>query len=128
MQVFIPCAVYSLNAKEHNGAWQARHRIVKIIRHAAKIAGRDALNKGELRAFGDTRVQIIVKPFECRNQLTDAGNCVGSAKAAIDGLRDAGVIVDDAPRYVMAITYLAGEKVSSRDYEGLSVTFREWTE
>lgn len=124
--VFVPCAVYSLNEESGKGSWHWRARIRKEIRETAALAGLAALHAGDLERFGDTRVQILVEPHECRHRLTDAGNCVTSAKAAIDGLRDAGVLTDDSPKYVAALTFLAGRKVGA-PYEGLRIMFREWT-
>lgn len=52
-------------------------------------------------------IEVIVLP-EVRNRtMPDTGACIGAAKAAIDGLVDAGVIPDDGPKYVRSITFLA---------------------
>lgn len=125
MQVFVPCKVYSLNEESGKGTWHWRAAIRKKIRGDAKIAALAAVRADELVSFGEQRVQIIVEPHECRTRLTDAGNCVTSAKAAIDGLKDAGVLVDDGPRYVAAVTFLVGRRVGIA-YEGLRIMFREW--
>lgn len=124
--VFVPCQVYSMNEESGKGSWHWRARIRKQIRGDAKLAAIAAIQAGDLCRFGETRVQILVEPHECRTRLTDAGNCVTSAKAAIDGLRDAGVLVDDSPRYVAAVTFLAGRRVGV-PYEGLRIMLREWT-
>jgi hypothetical protein len=53
---------------------------------------------------------ITVVPWvkkEGRANLPDAGACVISAKGAIDGLIDAGVLVNDSPEYVDSITFRA---------------------
>jgi hypothetical protein len=50
---------------------------------------------------------ITVLP-EVRNRvMPDTGACIGAAKAAIDGLVDAGVLPDDGPKYVRRLTFLA---------------------
>lgn len=44
----------------------------------------------------------------CRDKrMPDTGNAFPAAKAAIDGLVDAGVLPDDNGRYVHALTFLA---------------------
>lgn len=124
--VFVPCAVYSVNEETgKNRGW--RIRIRKDIRTAAREAGRLAIAAGTVSPCGDTPVQILVQPHEVRRgKLTDAGNCLTSAKAAIDGLRDAGILVDDSPRYVKALTFLVGVRVGDAQFEGLRITFTEW--
>jgi hypothetical protein len=51
---------------------------------------------------------VIVEPW-LRNRagVQDTGACHPAAKAAIDGLVDAGVLDDDTPDIVRSITYLA---------------------
>ena len=44
-----------------------------------------------------------------RRSMQDVGACFPAVKAAIDGLVDAGVIVDDDPRYLKALTFNAPE-------------------
>lgn len=44
----------------------------------------------------------------CRDhRMPDVGACLPAVKAAIDGIVDAGVIPDDDPRYLHALTFLA---------------------
>lgn len=52
-------------------------------------------------------IEVTVLP-EVRNRtMPDTGACIGAAKAAIDGLVDAGVIPEDGPKYVRRLTFLA---------------------
>jgi crossover junction endodeoxyribonuclease RusA len=53
-----------------------------------------------------TAVHIHAHPH-LKGRLQDADACHPSVKAVIDGLVDAGVIPDDDPRYVRAVTYHA---------------------
>lgn len=124
--VFVPCAVFSLNDASQKGHWAPRAAIRHRIRDSARIVGIQSLSTGELVAYCETPVQIIVTPYECRTKITDAGNAMASTKAAIDGLRDAGVIVDDSPRYVKALTFIVGTRVTRKQDEGLQIMFREW--
>jgi hypothetical protein len=47
---------------------------------------------------------VVVKPN--RRGIPDLGGVIPSAKAAIDGLVDAGVLVNDTDVYVRALTFL----------------------
>lgn len=124
--VFVPCAVYSTN-RETGTNWQWRHAIRKKIRKAATEAGTLALAAGTVSSYVDS-VQIIVRPYEHHrtDRLLDVGNCATSSKCALDGLVDAGILVDDNPRYVKALTYVVGKRVSNPENEGLLVTFKPW--
>jgi crossover junction endodeoxyribonuclease RusA len=52
-----------------------------------------------------TKITLEVTPILPDRKLQDTGACYPTAKAAIDGLVDAGVVDDDAPRYVPTITF-----------------------
>ena len=54
------------------------------------------------------QVAVIAQP-ELRNRaaMPDTGACIGAVKAAIDGLVDAGVLVEDGPAVVRSLTFLA---------------------
>lgn len=49
--------------------------------------------------------KIIVTPYQSRGKLQDVAACSPAAKAAIDGLVDAGVLPDDSSRYVTSIEF-----------------------
>lgn len=51
--------------------------------------------------------EVTVQPETRSNVMADTGACVGAAKAAIDGLVDAGVLTDDGPKIVRRLTFLA---------------------
>jgi crossover junction endodeoxyribonuclease RusA len=51
-------------------------------------------------------INVTVQPFQKRGRLQDTAACNPSAKAAIDGLVDAGVVPDDSGEYVRQITFL----------------------
>jgi crossover junction endodeoxyribonuclease RusA len=55
-----------------------------------------------------TAVEVTVTPhLTSRRGLQDVGGCFPAAKAAIDGLVDAGVLADDGPDHLHALTFLA---------------------
>lgn len=51
-------------------------------------------------------INVTVQPFQKRGPLQDTAACNPAAKAAIDGLVDAGVVPDDTGEYVRQITFL----------------------
>ena len=51
-------------------------------------------------------INITVQPVQKRGRLQDTAACNPSAKAAIDGLVDAGIVPDDTGEYVRQITFL----------------------
>jgi crossover junction endodeoxyribonuclease RusA len=71
------------------------------------------------------RVSIIVSPFQHRSVLQDAGNCAPVAKAVIDGLVDAGVLVDDDPEHVVSITFLAPKRVEGTGTDWVTIELIE---
>jgi crossover junction endodeoxyribonuclease RusA len=48
-------------------------------------------------------VHVEFFPEQARGKLADAGAHLPSAKAVLDGIVDAGILMDDDPRYVGAI-------------------------
>lgn len=56
-------------------------------------------------AYGHVEIRQL-----CRDRrLPDTGSCFPTAKAAIDGLVDAGVLKDDGPAFVRSLTFIAPE-------------------
>lgn len=51
-------------------------------------------------------VNVTVQPYQKRGRLQDVAACLPSAKAAIDGIVDAGVLPDDSGEYVRMVTFL----------------------
>jgi hypothetical protein len=54
--------------------------------------------------------KIIVTPYQSRGKLQDVAACAPAAKAAIDGIVDAGVLPDDSSRYVTSIEFRVPER------------------
>lgn len=53
-------------------------------------------------------VTVTARPeLKNRGHMPDTGACMGAVKAAIDGLVDAGVLEDDGPDQVAALTFCA---------------------
>lgn len=54
-----------------------------------------------------TRIAVVVQPLHANARSPqDVAACAPAAKAAIDGLVDAGVIPDDGPNFVVSVLFL----------------------
>jgi hypothetical protein len=54
-------------------------------------------------------VEIYVD-LELKGPLQDTGSCFPSVKAAVDGLVDIGVLIDDSPKYVHRLSFSAPKR------------------
>jgi hypothetical protein len=103
---------WSLN-KERTLHHMARAKLVKEWREAFRDAA-IAENIPPLEM-----IEVIAQPYVLNARYRqDTGNCFPALKAAVDGLIDAGVIIDDNSTVVVKITFLA--PIYGRD--ALSVT------
>jgi len=101
---------WTLNV-ERQGHHHHRARLVAEWRRAFDLLAREA------RVPAMSAVSVIAAPrVKDRRSIPDTAACVGAVKAAIDGLRDAGVLVDDGPDVVRTVTFLAPEV---RGYDSL---------
>ena len=113
----IPCALLTVNRERKQGHWSARATTTAETRLLAKAAARTQPPFDHVR--------ILVRPVQPKGRLADTGAHAPSAKAAIDGLVDAGLIVDDDGRYIRSLTYLAPVKTWPGLTEGLVLTIEE---
>lgn len=74
--------------------WRKRAELTKTIREAAYL-----LAQGNVPALQRARIVVEYRPPDRRRR--DAGNLAPSAKAAVDGLVDAGVLPDDSDDYLI---------------------------
>jgi len=102
---------WTTNAERKHGHWGARAALVSTWRQyfALKARGIPPLEWAHFE----------VQPFQKGGRLQDTGACHPAVKAAIDGIVDAGVLVDDSPEYVKSIRFLATE----RGKDGLTLRF-----
>ena len=85
------------------------HRMVEARRVSAwRAAARDAVNP--LISGFDSPAHITATIHKTRAGRWDAGNLYPTAKAIVDGLVDAGILVDDSNEYVIGPDMRAGEK------------------
>lgn len=57
-----------------------------------------------------TNCVITATPYQKSGRMQDVAACVPAVKAAIDGLVDAGVLIDDAPQHLKAIVFAQPQK------------------
>jgi len=55
-------------------------------------------------------MSVTVEPHQKGGKSQDVGACHPAVKAAIDGIVDAGVLVDDSPEYLRSLIYLPPQK------------------
>jgi hypothetical protein len=104
---------WTTNQERKKGSHYLRSEITKWWREnfceAAELAGIPHFES----------IKIEVTPILPDRKMQDTGACYPTAKAAIDGLVDAGVIDDDAPQYVPTITFHS--PVISKGKQGLEI-------
>ena len=93
-----------------------RAEIVRIWRHAFNMLAREA----KVPRLG--LVHVTVQPRLKGKRSQDVGACLPAAKAAIDGIVDAGVIEDDTPAHLVALTFLSPILFVPRDEFVLTIT------
>lgn len=70
-----------------------------------------------------TAIKVFATPLaKNRRWSQDVGACFPAVKAAIDGLVDAGVLPDDSPQFVQALTFFPAE---IGEFDGLRLTIEE---
>lgn len=115
----IPGRPVSLNT-ERNGNRYDRARATKPVRDAAHVYWLHARSDGAPRKLDAIAVTARQLATDGR-WLQDIGNCYPAAKAAIDGLVDAGLIPDDTAAHLVALTFLP-PAVVGRDALEITVT------
>lgn len=101
--VALPAGIRLLNANERLH-WAKRASITRDIRKAAWACAKAA----QVPPLARARIAVEYQPPR-KSRTRDGGNWSPSGKAAIDGLRDAGVIRDDESRIVTEEAYRIGE-------------------
>lgn len=93
-------------------------------KHTVEVRGRWHYLALEAKVPRLERIAIEVIPLHAtRATPQDAGACAPEAKAAIDGLVDAGVLPDDNGKHVASITFLPPEVACGHD--GMALRFWE---
>lgn len=92
---------WTVNQERKKGSYHLRSETTKWWREAF----RDAAHEANIPHFSSIRIEVT--PILPDRKMQDTGACYPTAKAAIDGLVDAGVVVDDSPEYVPTIIFKA---------------------
>lgn len=118
IELRIPLEAPSQNHFSAYRDWKARSRATRAIRLTWASACRVLMSaKGIPQAIGPRRVHIIAyRKQKCR----DMANLTGGLKPAIDGLVDAGLLLDDADK-LAHITYAQGVRSESPTGDVLTV-------
>ncbi|MER6230967.1 hypothetical protein ACFUC2_04800 [[Kitasatospora] papulosa] len=95
-------ALINANDRPH---WSKRHKITAAIRADTATLARQAKVPRLTRA----RIVYVMQP-KARTRIFDPSNWSLSAKAAVDGLADAGVFEDDNAAVVTGVDPRAGER------------------
>lgn len=111
----IPAPDQWINANDRTHRFAAA-RLTKAWRAAAAWAAKDA----GLPTFTQ-RVHITASIHKVHGRQYDAANWAPTAKAAVDGLRDAGVLLEDNNKYVIGPDMRAGERATGRAYLVLTI-------
>lgn len=91
--VALPAGLPLLNANRRVH-WRVRHERTKAIREAAYLIARGAVPPLQ-------RAHVVGEYRPPDRRRRDVHNLYPSAKAAVDGLVDAGVLPDDSDRYLI---------------------------
>lgn len=94
----------------HVKLWRGAYRLLAIQERIPKLQ----------------RIDVEVRPvLHTGRWMQDASACHPAAKAAIDGLVDAGVIPDDRPPFVRSVTYLEPRVDRARRRDAMELTIHE---
>ncbi len=114
---------WTLNAERRGGTghygrakltreWREAFRVLALAEHIPPLS----------------TLVVHAHPFyRTARSLPDTAACVGSVKAAIDGLVDAGVIAEDGPAVVRRVTFHAPVVDRSRHSDALTLWIAEAT-
>ena len=114
----LPASLPSPNSRM---VWQERARRVKQAREIAALAARSERNRLDLDKAATPRTVQLTRIYSARHKIMDADNVTAAMKPAVDGLRDAGWLVDDTPAW---LTLLPMEQEKGR-LPGLRVEISE---
>ena len=104
LNVPAPCAW--INSNDRGNHW-AKAKLTKQWRAAARNAAKEA----QIGRY-ERQVHIVAFIHKASANRYDAGNWSLTAKAAVDGLRDAGVLAEDHNAYVIGPDMRAGERAA----------------
>lgn len=92
----------SANGREH---WTQR---AKVTKHLRELAEHDA-NVKRIPELSKVKIRAIYFPPD--NRRRDMSNLFPSVKAAVDGIVDAGVLLDDNDKFVLSLELTRGKGI-----------------
>jgi len=102
-EVTFPERAWTTNSERSSNRW-VRAEKVKKWRTAFKLLA----EAQEIPTLEN--VHITAQPYQKGGVLQDVASCNPAVKAAIDGLVDAKVMIDDSPKYLHSVTFLQPQK------------------
>jgi crossover junction endodeoxyribonuclease RusA len=99
----VPAPLLTTN-RERSGHWHTRADIVRQTRESAYWLAK------QMWIPAMEKVIVEFYPHQAKGRLADAGAHLPSAKAALDGIVDAGVLPDDSPKYVVMMAMHAPQR------------------
>jgi hypothetical protein len=122
IELWVPGELWNQNALRRLH-WAQQRALVEAMRTSAKVAAVSARTRCRHEYGRIRRVAVMVQPYEYRRNgaLTDTGSHYPAAKAAIDGLVDAGVLPDDGGDEVPYLVMARPIRVTRRSDEGLRI-------
>lgn len=107
--------------QNRKGHWAAHGEVTAIARNAAKMIGLDVKNTYQAWRPGRylqplSRCRLSITWYPKNLQVADYDSMLIACKPFIDGLRDAGLLVNDSPRQIKGVTlsYGAPDKENPR--------------
>lgn len=101
----LPGRPVPLNA-ERKGNRYKRHETTKAVRQMAAVLWRSGVNEGRYPKSLPAITVTVQQLSKDRRWLVDLGSTLPTAKAGIDGLKDAGLVPKDTPEYVQRLSFI----------------------
>lgn len=110
----IPPRCLSPNGRAH---WRAKGPVKRAARIDTQILAREQMGRG---TYKWERATVAIRWYSARQRWPDRDNMVGSLKSHLDGLADAGLIVDDN-----GLTILPPERLYDKDSPRVELTITQ---
>jgi crossover junction endodeoxyribonuclease RusA len=106
-RIDFPAGMKLLTANEVRkaGHWTRYAPAIATIRHTACLLAR----KKQIPKLQQVKIKAIYHPPD--NRRRDTSNIFPSVKSAVDGIVDAGVLIDDNDKFVKSVEMVRGDNV-----------------
>lgn len=113
-RLFVPCHVWSVNERIHH---MTRAKRVKTARDDTATLTRNVMRTDKLAPLTEP-VHAEFLPFQNPGVMADTANHLFPCKAVLDGIVEAGLLVDDNPQWVLSQRFWPPKKSATT---GISV-------